>query len=204
MDGSVILQNQKSGTNVGREIELLYLSLLETEQDRDRFQKIYEENYLKMYHVVIGILKQQADGENAVHEAFLALAEGFERYAHLNGSEMTGLCITIAKNKAIDILRIKNRYSEADLEDLTLYDDRTETNPADAQEADEDSRIIRRALRQIPDVFREALILKYYYGMKNKEIAQIQGVSNKVVEMRLYRGKQKLKVILDEEEAQGR
>ena len=202
MDGSVSLQKQKKENGRGREIELLYLSLLETEQDRDQFQKIYEKNYLKMYHVVIGILKQQADGENAVHEAFLALAEGFERYAHLKESEMTGLCITIAKNKAIDILRAKNRYSEAELEDLVLYDDRKEANPEDAQDADEDSRMIRRVLSRIPDVFREALILKYYYGMKNKEIAQIQGVSKKVVEMRLYRGKQKLKVILDEEEAQ--
>ena len=202
MNGSVSLQKQKKGNGRGREIELLYLSLLETEQDRDQFQKIYEKNYLKMYHVVIGILKQQADGENAVHEAFLALAEGFERYAHLTESEMTGLCITIAKNKAIDILRVKNRYSEAELEDLVLYDDRKEANPEDAQDADEDSRMIRRVLSRIPDVFREALILKYYYGMKNKEIAQIQGVSKKVVEMRLYRGKQKLKVILDEEEAQ--
>ena len=135
MDSTVILQNQRKETNVGRESELLYLSMLETEQDRDRFQKIYEENHLKMYHVVIGILKQQANGENAVHEAFLALAEGFERYAHLKDSEMTGLCITIAKNKAIDILRVKNRYSEADLENLILYDSRKEANPEDAQEA---------------------------------------------------------------------
>ncbi len=135
MDSTVILQNQRKETNVGRESELLYLSMLETEQDRDRFQKIYEENHLKMYHVVIGILKQQANGENAVHEAFLALAEGFERYAHLKDSEMTGLCITIAKNKAIDILRVKNRYSETDLENLILYDSRKEANPEDAQEA---------------------------------------------------------------------
>ncbi len=181
---------------------MLCTAALETERDRESFQKIYEKNYLKMYHVVNTMLGQQADAENAVHEAFLSLAENFGKYARLTGSKMTGLCVSIAKNKAIDILRARNRYSEAQLEELVLYDKREEVNPEDAQEADEDSRMIRRALRELPDVFREVLVLKYFYGLKNKEIAKIQGVSGKVVEMRLYRGKQKLRVILDEEEVE--
>lgn len=54
---------------------MLYLLLLATEEDREFFQKIYEENYLKMYHVALGMLRQPSEAENAVHEAFLALAE---------------------------------------------------------------------------------------------------------------------------------
>ena len=177
----------------------MYLVLLETDQERDRFQTIYEKNYLKMYHVVLAILKQQPDAENAVHEAFLALAENFEKYSRLTDDKMAGFCVSVAKNKAIDMLRKRKHYSEAELEDLVLYDGRTEVNPEDAQEASEESRMIRQALHEISDVLREALIFKYYYGMSNPEIAKILGVSKKVVEMRLYRGKEKLRVILDGE-----
>ena len=175
----------------------MYLILLETDQERDRFRTIYEKNYLKMYHVALGILKQQADAENAVHEAFLALAENFGKYSYLPDGKMTGLCVSIAKNKAIDMLRKIKHYTKAELEDLILYDERTEVNPEEAQQTSEESQVIRQAMQEISEVLREALILKYYYGMGNQEIAKIQGVSKKAVEMRLYRGKQKLKMILD-------
>ncbi|MCI8489153.1 MAG: hypothetical protein HFJ04_02695 [Lachnospiraceae bacterium] len=50
-----------------------------------------------MYHIALGITKNQSDAENAVQEAFLALAEKFEKYSHLNGREMSGLCVSIMK-----------------------------------------------------------------------------------------------------------
>ena len=62
---------------------LIYISMLETEAEKQSFEKIYRENYLTMYHIALGILKSQADAENAVHEAFLKLAEKFEKYSHL-------------------------------------------------------------------------------------------------------------------------
>lgn len=179
---------------------MTFLFLLETEQDRENFRKIYEENYLKMYHVVFGFLKQKEDAENAVHEAFAVLAENYQKYSRFSDKEMIKLCVTIAKNKAIDILRKKKRYSETELEEVILYDERTEVNPEAALNRAEEERKLFRALKEISEVFRETLLLKYYYAFSNREIAKIQGVSIKVVEMRLYRGKQKLKVILNEEE----
>lgn len=181
---------------------MIYLSLLATEEDRELFQKIYEENYLKMYHVALGMLKQPSEAENAVHEAFLALAERFEKYSHLNGREMTGFVVSIVKNKAIDIIRKAKRYSEKQLEDLILAEEKIFANPEDALERDERANMVQIALRQVSEVFRETLILKYYYGLENKEIAKIQNVPRKTVEMRLYRGKQKLKEILHEADAE--
>ena len=179
---------------------MLLVSLLQTEREREQFRGIYKDKYLKMYHIAPGYLKQQEDAENAVQDAFLALAENFEKYSYLSGREMTGLCVSIVKNKAIDMIRRRKRYSEAELEELVLYDERTEANPEDALGQEQAAGALQRALEQISEVFRETLILKYYYGLSNREIAKIQGVSAKTVEMRLYRGKQKLKVVLDEEE----
>ena len=133
-------------------------------------ERIHEENYLKMYHVALGMIKNQADAENAVQEAFLSLAEKFEKYLHLSGSEMTGLCVSIVKNKIIDIIRRANHYSEEELENLILYDECQEHNASFMAEKKEEGAFVHRALSQIPEVFREALILKYCYCLSNLKI----------------------------------
>lgn len=153
---------------------------------------------MKMYHIALSFLKQPTEAENAVHEAFLSLAENFQKYFQKCGREMTGLCVSIVKNKAIDSIRRAKHYSEADLNEIVLYEEEAE-NLEEAMEKSEESDRILNALRKVPEVYREALVLKYYYEFDNKEIAKIQGVSKKTVEMRLYRGKIKLREFMDEE-----
>ena len=53
-----------------------------------------------MYRVAYGILGQKEEAENAVHDAFVKLADKFARYERLSEKEMDGLCITIARNTA--------------------------------------------------------------------------------------------------------
>lgn len=179
---------------------IFYLSLLETEEDKKSFEKIYEENYLTMYHIALGILKNQADAENAVHEAFLKLAEKFEKYSVLGCSEMTGLCVTIVKNKAIDIIRKANHLSEDEVENIVLYDENVEKSPEKMLERGELEKSVQQLLEYLPEILKQTLVLKYYYEYSNREIAKIMGVSTKTVEMRLYRSKQKLKEIIGENE----
>ena len=62
--------------------------------------------------------------------------------------------------------------------------------------------MIKKALEQISEVFRETLVLKFVYELSNAEIADIQGVSKKTVVMRIYRGKQMLREVIHEEDMQ--
>lgn len=55
---------------------LLYLSLLETEEDRLKITKIYE-NYLDwMLKMAYHYLKNEADAEDAVNDVFLSIISG--------------------------------------------------------------------------------------------------------------------------------
>ncbi len=179
---------------------MVYLLLLETEDDREYFRQIYEENYLKMYHVALGYLKQTAEAENAVHEAFLSLAENFQKYSHISGRQMTGFCVSIVKNKSMDSIRRSKHYSEDEMEEWNLYTEEDGAVPESVLLKHEEQNMVRKALQKVSEVFRETLILKYVYGLSNKEIAHIQGVSVKTVTMRIYRGKQKLKEVIHEAE----
>lgn len=179
---------------------MIYLLLLETEKDREYFRIIYEENYLKMYHIALGYLKQPAEAENAVHEAFLSLAEKFQKYSYLNGREMMGFCVSIVKNKSIDIIRRNKHYSEDELESLDLRQNDETANSESVLLNEETKQMIEKALEKVSEIFRETLVLKYVYELNNKEIARIQGVSVKTVTMRIYRGTQQLKGVIDESE----
>ncbi len=161
------------------------------------FENIYEDNYLKMYHIAIGILKHQMDAENAVHEAFLSIAENLDRYCGLSENQMTGLCITAVKNKCIDILRRQKRFGEEELEQLVLYQTDENLDPEGHMQKKEGAEQIQRVLEQLPEVLKTVLYLKYYYEYDNHEIARQLGISVKTTEMRLYRARKKMRELLD-------
>lgn len=156
---------------------------------------ICEENYPNMYHVALGMTKDPDKAGDAVQEAFLSLWENYEKYTHLHGREMTALCVLIVKNKVIDGMRRGKHNSGVELESLPLYDERPEHDAPRMAEMQEQRAAVRRVLELLPEVYRDTLALKYYYEMGNREIAGIQGVSVKTVEMRLYRGKKKFKEV---------
>ena len=56
---------------------LYYCSLLETEEEKRSFEKIYEDNYLGMYHVAFQMLKSRDRAEDAVHSAFFKAGRTF-------------------------------------------------------------------------------------------------------------------------------
>jgi RNA polymerase sigma-70 factor (ECF subfamily) len=63
----------------------------------------------------------------------------------------------------------------------------------------ENATRIQKALNQLNDGQREAIILKFYYNFKVKEIANITSVSVPTAQSRIQQGLKKLKKMLDKE-----
>lgn len=59
---------------------------------------------------------------------------------------------------------------------------------------------VQLALNTLPDIQREALILKYYYDLKVKDIAKITGTGVATSQSRINQGLKKLRRLLDREE----
>lgn len=76
---------------------LLLISGLGDENTKLEFGQIYEKNYRTMYYVALKILKNKEEAEDAVHGAFVKLAEKYDTYRHLTSQEMTSLCVIIVK-----------------------------------------------------------------------------------------------------------
>jgi RNA polymerase sigma-70 factor (ECF subfamily) len=64
--------------------------------------------------------------------------------------------------------------------------------------AEDESSRVRRALEELPVIFREAVVMRELEGMSYKEIAGVTGVSIGTVMSRLARGRDRLRAILVE------
>ena len=54
---------------------LIYLQMLETPEEKSLFEQIYLEYCGLMFHVAYEILHNEQDAEDAVHQAFVKIAE---------------------------------------------------------------------------------------------------------------------------------
>lgn len=165
----------------------------------DCFVKIYKENYYFMYHVAYSILQHQEDAENAVQDAFVTLAETKEKYLRSDNKNIKGLCIIIAKNKALDILRKRKVMSEESLENLVICDTIPQNQPEEAYLIEEEKDWLMKVIAKTPEMSRIVLELRYVYEYNIHEIARILGISRKTAETRLYRAKIKMREIIENE-----
>ena len=63
---------------------LVYLQMIETPEDKSKFIILYEEYRDYMYRVALAILHNPEDAEDAVHYAFVKIAENIDRLGALN------------------------------------------------------------------------------------------------------------------------
>lgn len=86
---------------------LIYLTMIEAEEDRHRFLSLYRRYKKLMLYIAHDILHDPHDAEDAVHEAFLRLAEMIEKIHEIDCPETRSLIVMITKSKAIDLYRKK-------------------------------------------------------------------------------------------------
>ena len=84
---------------------LIYLSLLDSEEEISKFELIYSTYKKQMYYTANNILKDSHLAEDAVHNAFLRIINNLEKIEDINSHKTKGLIVIIVKNVSIDIYR---------------------------------------------------------------------------------------------------
>ena len=98
---------------------LLYLQAMDNQEDRTRFEALYTAYRGLMFHVANRILQNPQDAEDAVHQAFLSLAQC--RLPSELGPRARNLAATAAEHKAIDLYRSRTRHPQAELDEDAFY-----------------------------------------------------------------------------------
>ena len=162
---------------------LIYLQMIETEAEQSKFEVIYHEYFPLMFHIAYQILHHQQDAEDAVHQAFVSIAENITKIDQPLSPQTKRYVAVIAENKAIDIHRKNQRHRTAALEDVS---------PGISVEYDGDDELVKCILALNP-LQRQVIWLKYHYGYSLREISSMLKISLPWAIQLDQRAKKKLK-----------
>lgn len=167
----------------------VYLAMLETDVDRDKFMKLYESYEKKLFAIALRILENNEKAEDAVQQAWLRIIQHWERVSCLEWDLAGGYAVTTVKNTAIDILRQEKR-----VEPLPATWD-----PPAREESQDEYQYLVSLIQTLPDTYRRILELKYVEEYSNREIAKRLKMNEATVATRARRGKMMLRERLDKE-----
>ena len=163
--------------------------------NKDAMCRIYAKYKDYLLTVAKGLLGEQAEAEDVVHDVFVTFA-GLAGKFQLTGS-LKGYLATSVSNRARDRIRARKLRAEA-IDPANPFVAGTGNPEQHAAEAEELVRL-RQALRQIPYEQREAVILHIKGGVKFREIARLQGISISTIHGRYRYGLDKLRSLLNSE-----
>ena len=167
---------------------LVYMQTLEGAARRQRFEAVYTAYQGRLLALVRRYLPAR---EDAVQQAFLAVAERFDRLEHLPPPELEAYLVVTAERKAIDILRHQAKRGGVPFDENTPL---VTPAPCGSPLAD--------AMGRLPPRYREALLLRYGCGYDTRETAALLGLSVAAAQKTMQRAKRALQKEQEKEEAE--
>lgn len=148
-------------------------SLLEktAQGDNHAFSALYDQYAPKVYGLSLKILHAESHAEEVTQEIFLEIWQTAAKYNASKGKPSTWI-MTITHRRAVDRVRAVQKSYERDvkvgLKELVPASPTLE----DAAETRDATNGILQALNHLTQYQREAILLAYYEGYSQKEIAE--------------------------------
>jgi RNA polymerase sigma factor (sigma-70 family) len=154
----------------------------------------------RVYGLAMTIVRQPAVAEEIAQETFTRAWRHAGAYDARRGRVATWL-LTIARNLAIDVTRMR-RLEPADPELLAaeLSLDRSTSVGGEAAIEPDEREALRRAISELPEGQRRALVLAAYTGRTAREISELEGVPLGTVKTRIRAAMLKLRAELEAED----
>jgi RNA polymerase sigma factor (sigma-70 family) len=174
-----------------------------TEGDTAALEALYDRYVRPAFALARRITGNPGFAEDVVQEVFLALWRDPAKYDPLRGGFPSWL-LAATHHKAVDAVRREQtarsrRASLAEEADYYTAAGAGDLPPVeDAAWAGLRGERVRKALSRLPAPQREALVLAYYAGFTQSEIADRTGVPLGTVKTRMLAGTRRLRQLLDE------
>lgn len=174
-----------------------FLAVIESDDDRRLFEKLYSSYKDKLYYIAFGMLSDEKLSEDAVHDTYMKVIDHIDKFYDISEKHTQNLIILILKNTVRDML--KKKKAEPVPFDEEEY--QAKYNLVFNENYSFEVSEIKKCLNSLDEKYRTVLELKYWHGMKEKEIADILGISAKAANTRIFRARQMLmKILMNREE----
>ena len=176
---------------------LFFLSMLETQEERDKFTLIYEQYYKLMIDIAYSILHNGQDAEDAVQQAFLKLIPNLGKIENVSCRKTLNYLVIMVRRVCFSHYKEQKKIVQIPYEDLSESEmGIIEENLLEQMEY---SELLER-VKALPDIYGDVLYLMYCLDLSAKEIAGSLGISVKAAQKRIERARQQLKELLIAEE----
>lgn len=178
----------------------IFLSLLETEEERSRFLSLYDNHKDRMYRVAMRYLHNSSDAEDAVHEAFLQIADDRAKVFDVAPNKRAAFLNILIRNISVKMFNKSN--------EVVITDPHEFYEKVGYKEISLEDSIVSKISRQelvdyilsLPEGMRDAMYLKYVVELPNSIIAQRLGITENALRQRLFSGRKAIREFIDKGE----
>ena len=153
--------------------------------DRDAFGRLYD-SYSRMVHGILLARVPYGEVDDLVQDVFLVALRKIDALRDANAFGPWLAMIT--RNRAMDFHR-RSRDTAELTDDIAM---------ADAVAPEAEATEVLNLIRQLPEAYREPLILRFVEGMTGTEIAERTGLAPASVRVNIHRGMKLLREKLGE------
>ncbi len=171
--------------------------------DIDAFEKLTEKYESKIYSLAMRILQNSHDAEDVTQQTFLSVIENLKNFR--GDSSFYTWIMRIATYAALKIIRKRKGLDTVSLEQATEpmkdsdeiphpeYIADWKENPSDIVNRNETMEAIEQALAELDESYRLVFLLRDVESFSVKETAEILGISEANVKVRLLRARLQLR-----------
>lgn len=138
-------------------------------RDRQAFRMLYQRTSAKLFGVVLRILKNRAEAEEAIQEVYIKIWQRADRYQAGQSSPISWL-VAIARNHALDMVRARRPAADELDEAMQIAD--AGPDPERLAQASQEGERIETCLATLEPEKAEAVRGAYLEGYSYDELAQ--------------------------------
>lgn len=155
--------------------------------DQNAFAELYDALSSRVFGLILRVLVNRSQSEEVLQEVFLEIWQSASKFAPNKGQGRTWV-MTIAHRRAVDRVRASQSSADRDvragLRDIGVAHD----SVAEQVELGIESEKVVQALSELPEAQREALVLAYYGGYSQNEVAALVGAPLGTIKTRMRDG----------------
>ena len=166
--------------------------------DEKAFRQIYNEVFPVVMRVAYHVTYNQDVAEDSCQDACVRFFDKDMVFPSFDDAKFW--LIRVVKNLSINHIKKKMRETAS----LEKFMKGPQVNPfkdgASELLLKESAAAVRRAVSELPEIYKTAIVLREYAGLNYSEIAKVLNISESNVKVRVYRARKELETKLDREE----
>lgn len=163
------------------------------------FESIYADYSRMVYWAAYGVLKNESDAMDASQNVFLRVIKHQKKLETMEDAQLKSWLYRVTVNLCLDGKRklkrkLKREVLADELPEMPVSD--VSVLPEAAALDAETREALHRALQELPEIYRETVMLHFFSELRYDEIAKLTGVSEGTVKSRMSRAKERLLALL--------